>query len=164
VMEDDMATSQPEFVLCEQCLSAYQELRFDENAELQQNVIPYATIMWTDEHPEGIPKPLCESRSCHNSVAYLIAARSEYWDSGAISPRYARVWRAAKDLLPAWPGFRRLEVTNEQRKLLDVCLQNAEAWFEALAEYSRGNVSAREIAPGIFEWSATIDLTGQEEE
>jgi hypothetical protein len=84
-------------------------------------------------------------------VTHLVAARSGYWNTGIISPRYTRVWKTAKDLLPAWPGFCRLEVTDEQRRLIDACLQDAETWFRALAEYSKGNISEREVAPGIYE-------------
>jgi len=159
-----MATSDlPEFFLCEQCLNNYQNLHFKEDAILRENLIPFATIFWDDEHPSGIPRPMCNEKKCFHSVSLLIAARSAYWEHGEIPPEYTNVWNTAKKIIPTWPGFKRLNPSKEERARIELCFQNANDWFTALSEMSNGKMEFRETDHGITEWSATIDLNSENE-
>jgi hypothetical protein len=153
----------PQFSLCEECLKSYQGLRFNEKALLRENIIPLATIFWDDEHPQGLPQPICNSKKCFESISLLIAARSEYWEHAKISPKYSQVWQAAKTLIPEWAGFRRLSLSKEERLKIENCLQNALDWFSALHEASNGKMEFQESESGIIEYSATIDLTDEDE-
>jgi hypothetical protein len=139
-------------------------LRFNEEATLRENIIPFATIYWDDEHPSGIPHPRCGKKQCFQSVSLLIVARCEYWEQHEISAKYANVWETAQKLIPKWPGFRRLNPSEEERARIEVCLQSAENWFTALDEFSNGKIEFRETDSGIAEWSATIDLKSDKQE
>lgn len=154
----------PQFSLCEECLKSYQNLRFNEEAMLRENLIPFATIFWDDEHPSGIPQPICENKKCSESISLLIAARSEYWEHGEVSPKYAKVWEMAKAIIPAWAGFRRLHPSEEARARIQACFQHALDWFTALEQASNGNLEFRESESGIIEYTAKIDLKAEKEE
>jgi len=157
------ANEVPQFFLCKECLKSYQDLHFNEKALLRENTIPLATIFWDDEHPQGLPIPICKNKKCFESISFLIAARSEYWEHGEISLKYATVWDAAKILIPEWAGFRRLNLSAEERVRIQACLQDALDWFTALEQVSNGNVEIRESESGIIEYSATIDLKAEKE-
>ncbi len=134
-----------EFSLCEECLNKYRDLRFAKEVTLRENILPFATIFWEDEHPSGIPRPLCDEKRCFHSISLLIAARCEYWEHGYIPSKYANVWNDAKKLIPEWPGFRRLNLSEEEQARAEVCFQSANDWFTALDELSNGKVEFREV-------------------
>jgi len=152
-----------EFSLCKQCINDYQNLRFNEKAILRESLIPFATIFWSDEHPSGLPEPICKEKMCFQSISLLIAARSEYWERNEISSKYADVWSTAKILIPSWPGFKRLNPSREERSKIENCFQNALDWFTALSEASNGELDFRETDSGIIEYSAKIDLKSEKE-
>ncbi len=153
----------PTFRLCEQCLRNYQTLQFRETAQPRPNIIPYATLIWPDEHPNNDPVPRCGHQTCQHSIIYLIEARSRYWDDQIVPEHLHDVWDQAQTLIPSWPGFQRLHLSDEQREKIRACMQSAQDFFDVFA--SEGDaVEIQEVAPGIEQLSITIDLTKDKSE
>ncbi|CAG0927887.1 hypothetical protein TFLX_00674 [Thermoflexales bacterium] len=89
---------------------------------------------------------------------YLINARSGYWEDGGVPKHLLDAWEQAEALIPSWPGFQRLHLSDEQREKIRACVQSAQDFFDVFATQG-DTVEIQEVAPGIEEFSVTIDLT-----
>ena len=67
----------------------------------------------------------CESvilhQECRLLLIILTSARKHLWRTGQIPREYQELWDEAQNLMPNWPGFRRLTLTVEQLRDLDAC-------------------------------------------
>ena len=111
------------FTLCSECRAEYSALRLDPDATCWLNIMPLSSLMWSDEHPDGIFKVDRKGvhGQCYASAIRLAAARTALWRTGAIPEASGGLWEEARQLLPEWPGFSRLTLNQEQRASLEGC-------------------------------------------
>ena len=69
------------FILCPECLARYGALRFDPTASYGLCSIPLCSLVWADEHPDGVPlgDPDGPHQQCGASVLRLAGARTQLW-------------------------------------------------------------------------------------
>ena len=60
-------------------------------------------------------------QECNISMCRLMAARKQLWHSGGLDEFGRTVFGAAREVLPDWPGFRRLNLTADDRGALQCC-------------------------------------------
>ncbi len=111
------------FQLCPECLERYRALRFDAAARWSPCLIPYSSLIWSDEEPPLNERLVEGHDACKHSLMLLISARKNLWRTGRIAPEWQALWREANELLPNWPGFERLTLSAEELKGLDDCEQ-----------------------------------------
>jgi hypothetical protein len=122
----------PTFELCDATLQRYQKLRYDPEARWLDSILPLGSIWWRDEHPDGL-SPRCRHERCRLSILWLCAARNELWGIGRVSDELQPVWDRAHALIPHWPGFMRIWLTDAQRQAAEIAEKNADNFMEALA-------------------------------
>jgi hypothetical protein len=117
------------------CLRQYRSLAYDPKCEPIPNAIPFGTIFWRDEHPfiNGRFGPLVNHRNddtlqgpCYFTGTNLTAARYGIWTTSLVEPRFKEFWTSALRMLPDWPGFNRLvlsDLPDDQRHMLPIRLQ-----------------------------------------
>ncbi|HEX7878952.1 MAG TPA: GNAT family N-acetyltransferase [Candidatus Eisenbacteria bacterium] len=110
--------SVPVFRLSSEWLERYRALRFDPEAERHMSVIPYETLIWTDEHPGGEGDVPELDETSHATIFRLITTRSTFWSSGDVPLICRQFWEDAKATLPDWPGFRRLSVSKDEMAMM----------------------------------------------
>lgn len=127
--------SKHEFNLCDLCLNQYRSLTYDPTCTPRPNAIPFGTVFWPDEHPftKGRFGPLANHRNeeslqgtCYMTGADLTAARYGIWTTSLVEPRFKEFWMCAQRMIPEWPGFRRLhlsELPDDQKRMLPIRLQ-----------------------------------------
>lgn len=146
------------FIICDELKAKMRGLRFDENAEYHACLLPLGSISWPDEYPDGRPFIRCHEE-CRESLLRLAAARAAYWDTEQIPPEYDHLWEEAREVIPDWPGFKRLYLSEKQRQAVDQCEQQALEFFEAMT--SGAESVAIEEKDGLLRFSATFDLEKQ---
>ena len=109
------------FTLCAECLAKYRALTYDPNARHSPCLIPFDCIVWSDEHPPAGTTVFYGHEACRHSLIRLISARKSLWRTGQISDGLGQVWREAQEIMPDWPGFRRLTLSAEELQALDFC-------------------------------------------
>ena len=124
------------FKLCSPSLERYRALRLERSAKSAVQILPFPTVLWSDEYPKGeSPGPTCHPR-CRCTFEQLLLARHEIWMQGNPAWGRKKVWRQAKKALPEWPGFARCETSAE---LLDA-IRSAENqnldFFKVLEEWA----------------------------
>lgn len=121
-----------DFSLCADCLARYRAIRTDPGARLVPCLIPFASIIWTDEHQPFRTGALDDHETCKQSLIRLTTARKRLWRTGNLAAADLSLWQEAKALLPDWPGFQRLALTPEQLRQLDACEQEADELIDGL--------------------------------
>lgn len=143
------------FKICDELLVRLRSLHAEPNAEPRPCILPLASISWTDEWPDAVPHVKCHN-DCNEFLLRLAAARSEFWRSGEIPPEYQAFWDQARELIPNWPGFQRMRITQEQQKVVEKCESEVEEFFKALSE-EMDSVTVTE-ENGVVKWSASKEL------
>jgi hypothetical protein len=108
------------FMICDELALRLRALRFDPNAEPQTCILPLASIFWHDEWPDGRPRIRCHDE-CDHAFLRLVAARAEFWRSEQIPTNFQALWDQAKEIIPDWPGFERMFITEDQRRAIAEC-------------------------------------------
>lgn len=111
------------FILCDVCLSNYQALHFDPSQHPGACIIPYATLLWHDEHPGGLPPFQCKAK-CVDTIHLLVMCRTNLWFHNSIPVELVQFWENAHSKIPDWPGFRRLKLTTDARKIAEDLYEN----------------------------------------
>ncbi len=144
------------FIISDDLLEQYQQLVFDENAQMHCCYIPLASAFWEDEHPGGHLSSEADKVS-QRSIYRLIEARRSFWDKHEISRELERLWLEAKSLIPEWPGFRRMELSEAERKYIDQCEATSEEFWAAFIG-GADEVEVIDHEDGTVQWSATFNL------
>ncbi len=76
-------------------------------------------------------------------------------------PAYARFQLQA--LMPVWPGFRRLRITEEERESIRGCVLSAQDFFEVFSDGGE-EIETEEVAPGVERFRIRMDLREQRPE
>lgn len=110
-----------QFALCAECKAKYETLRFDPASDCVMDLMPLGSLRWLDEHPEGgvVRDDGGEHKQCKISIIWLAYARTQLWRTGSVPVELRELWDEARQVLPEWPGFRRLSLDAEQMKSLD---------------------------------------------
>jgi hypothetical protein len=116
-----MVASGMDFNLCPDCLAKYRVLQFDASAPFSPCLIPFGCIIWSDEHRPVSEGALIGHDRCLHSLIRLTSARTHLWRTGQLPDASQQLWREAQELIPDWPGFKRLALTAEQLRALDSC-------------------------------------------
>ncbi|MEM7392569.1 MAG: hypothetical protein AAF492_09480, partial [Verrucomicrobiota bacterium] len=127
-----------------------------ETAERQTCVLPLGGIYWDDEIPEfralmDIPE------SDRLSILNLFRIRFKIWDGEPPSGEDKVFWDVARNQVPDYPLFRRLELSEDDRAAQEHVERSAEEGFEALfADADEVSVTEEN---GFQSFSVTFDLT-----
>ncbi len=124
------------FTLCDMCLTKYRALQFDPAARMTYSLMPFGSLIWLDEHPDGPPltsydesteemHDLKDHDQCRSSIIRLAATRTALWQLGNVPAERKTLWEEALKLLPEWPGFRRLTLNDEEKKELQQCFEES---------------------------------------
>jgi hypothetical protein len=73
-------------------------------------------------------------QQCRASIMRLAGARTQLWRSGSVPDDMRELWDAARQLLPDWPGFRRLSLDCEQMESLDACVEELAGFMQILQQ------------------------------
>src|SRR5262249_54202586 len=124
------------FALCPECLAQYRALTHDPTCRYSLNFIPFCSLEWPDEHPKdgviAIPDPNHEE--CRVSIIRLAAARTWLWRTGAVPEESKELWAEAQRMIPNWPGFLRLSLSQGQRLSLEDCAGELDDLLGAMAK------------------------------
>lgn len=121
------------FSVCSRCRDKYRALRYDPTCGYSLNVIPYCSLSWPDEHPNG---RFCGCRpKCRVSIMRLAHARTQLWRNGEIPAEYRDLWNQAQAIIPNWPGFKRLTLDEAQMRSLDGCRAELEGLLNGITTF-----------------------------
>ena len=124
------------FNLCTPSLERYRALRLERSAERMAQILPFPTVLWSDEHPKGeFPVPRCHPR-CKRTFEQLLLARHEIWMQGSPARDREKIWRQAKQALPDWPGFARCETSTELRDAIRSAEGQHVDFFKVLEDWA----------------------------
>ena len=94
-----------------------QGLTYDPKAEPSYELLK-SCLVWPDERPEEITNEgyevLCDLWIVRGFMHRNVAV--DEW--GLDPPYFQRIWQEALRAIPAWPGFRRLDLTPAEREYL----------------------------------------------
>jgi hypothetical protein len=107
-------------------------LQYDPKAQFGPCLIPFDSIVWADEHMLSKERALPGHDTCLRSMIRLMLARKQLWRTGQIDESLQQIWREAQEILPDWPGFRRLTLTAEELRALDLCEQEAAGLLDSI--------------------------------
>jgi hypothetical protein len=143
----------PAFTLKPEVLEQYRKLRFDPDARRCAIVMPIGTLFWSDEHPDGRVPRDTESREL---MHLLLLARHQYWEEERVGTELTGLWDEARVVLPDWPGFRRLYLSEDDRRAADEARSSGEAFWDEMTRCA-DEVEFVETDHGV-EYSFTFDL------
>jgi hypothetical protein len=122
------------FSLCPTCAAQFQSLQFDANAACRSVLLPFGSIVWADELPANPQRECPHHKECEFSLIRLFAARKQLWKTGHNEEWAQKVLSDAQQLLPHWPGFRRLSLSTEHRSALQACEEETDDFMEHIRE------------------------------
>ena len=67
------------FTLCPECLARYRALTYDPNARHSPSLIPFDSIVWSDEHTPTETRLPPQHDVCRYSLIRLVSARKLLW-------------------------------------------------------------------------------------
>ena len=108
-------------------------MKYVPDARWSPNLIPFRSLMWNDEVTPGETTVYTGHDACLDSLIRLTFARKQLWLAGQISQELQPFWREAQEIIPNWPGFRRLTLTAEELWGLESCDQEAEELMKHLS-------------------------------
>jgi hypothetical protein len=76
---------------------------------------PYCAVDQTLQYPRDLGGDFVRAIQS-NAAAHLILARCGYWESGEIPKDLQQLWEEARRLIPDWPGFQRMRLTQAQKR------------------------------------------------
>jgi len=82
---------------------------------------PFNSLVWPDEHPDRNGYFMTCCAPCRESIRLLVYARTHFWRYGKLPEALVELWNKAQNMIPAWPGFKRLELDEKQMKDLATC-------------------------------------------
>lgn len=144
------------FILCPQCHERYAGLRFNTEAECAMCIMPLCSLVWDDEHPEANFVSDYEGihGACRASIIRLANARTQLWKTGAIPVDCRELWNEARQTLPDWPGFHRLNLNADEQQSLRMCAEELDDMMGAIRE-DFPNVTKTDCGGGYTSFVAT---------
>jgi len=139
-------------MLCAACTEAFRALEFNAEATRSSNIMPFCSIVWSDEVPEMSYK--FTHPECRIVVIQLMSARKSYWQTGVVPPDLLEAREQFRIQFPEWPGFHRLEISPDDRNALAGCAEELSDVMSAIAK-DFPNVKISTDAPGVTSFVAT---------
>ena len=140
-------------MLSDGALDYLRPLTFDPDAERLSCMIPMGGIYWADEIPDfrvlmDVPK------SDRDLIFRLFSIRFKLWAGDELSGDDQSYWDNAQRLVPDYPVFHRVDISDDDRAAQTAAEEDAMAGFEALF----GDADELTVnEDGSF--NATLDLT-----
>jgi len=140
-------------MLTDGALKYLHSLTFNPCAERLSCMIPMGGIYWSDEIPDfhvlmNVPE------SDRKQIYRLFAIRFRLWAGEQLTDDDQSYWSATQRLVPNYPVFHRVQISDDDRAAQAAAEQDAMAGFEALFG---GADEVKVNDDGSF--SATFDLT-----
>jgi hypothetical protein len=110
-----------EFTLCSNCHRRYRLLHLDPGCKYDVGPIPFNTMVWPDEHPDRIGYFMTCCEPCRESIRLLVYARTHMWRYGKLPEALVELWSKAQNMIPDWPGFKRLSLNEKEMRDLSAC-------------------------------------------
>ncbi|MBO6891168.1 MAG: hypothetical protein JJ866_04425 [Roseibium sp.] len=125
---------------------------YDPAAEQLSIIVPVSTLYWSDEMPDT--KALRRlGNGAYDEVIRLLSIRRQIWEHLQVSNEEQEFWSSAISLAPDFPGFRRLDLSPEDREAQFQIDRLEAEFFDELAE------SADDFEIDVAgNWSATFHL------
>ena len=96
----------------------YRKLKYNPDARSEWSLIPFSSLVWEDEHPGGrCAMPDMDEESTI-AILNLAEARTLLWLEGQVPKDLKKLWDDAKVALPEWPGFNRLSITEQEKRVI----------------------------------------------
>jgi hypothetical protein len=140
-------------MLTEGALNYLRPLRFNPTAERLSCMIPMGGIYWSDEIPD-FHALMTVSESDRKEIYRLFAIRFKLWAGEELTDDEQSYWNDARELVPDYPVFHRIRISDGDRAAQAAAEEEAIAGFEALFG---GADEVKMNDDGSF--SATFDLT-----
>jgi hypothetical protein len=112
IIERDSKKAIP-IMLSERMVARLSALQYRADAKWGVCIDPYSGIYWFDEMPEI--DAMSEDWEEMRMVFRMSWIRQQLWEGTVLNASDRQLWDAVLRLVPDWPLFRRLSLTNEQR-------------------------------------------------
>jgi hypothetical protein len=99
-------------MLSERMVARLSALQYRADAKWGVSIEPYSGIYWFDEMPETEPSEDWEEMGM---VFRMFWIRQQLWNSTVLTASDRQLWDAVLRLVPDWPLFKRVSLTNEQK-------------------------------------------------
>jgi len=119
--------------LCPDCINLYRGLHHNSDSSYCLSFEPIASLVWSDEHPDGSLQAVSHNPECKSWMINLQLARNHVWECGEVANEHKIFWEQSRKLLPSWPGFSRLKLNGDQSKSYRACVEEKEQVFEMVA-------------------------------
>jgi len=140
-------------MLSDAAVNFLQPLKHNPDAERFMSMIPLGGIYWDDEIPD-FRELMTLHKDDRDSIFRLFSIRFKLWAGDELDAVDQSYWESAQQLVPNYPLFRRIDLSDDDRAAQLQAEQETMAGFEALiGDADEVNVSED------GSWSATFDLT-----
>jgi hypothetical protein len=143
-------------ILSKETVAQLSTLKYRPDAERKVSILPLGSIYWDDELPP--PKKLVAlPEADRKSVLRAFAIRFKLWDHQPLSDEDRTFWQRLHLLAPDWAIFRRLVLSEDDRRAREKAERECGRGFEELFA-SAYQVTVREEKHGLQSFSATFQL------
>jgi hypothetical protein len=105
-------------------------LPYQPDAEWEVNILPFGSIYWKDEMPAM--KDLFTRLDDMTIVLRMFAIRLQLWDSEVLNDQDRQMWDSVKHQVPDWALFKRLSLSDEQKRSREEAERQVEQEFESV--------------------------------
>jgi hypothetical protein len=131
-------------------------LRYEPDAERLESILPIGGIYWADELDFVSMKTLSDDD--RDTMFRVVALRMKIWDGDTLGDDDQQFWDAARSLVPEWALFRRLSLSDADRRAHQHAFSQVVEFFETLkAEGYDIDLSSQDGTIGV---KATKNLGG----
>ena len=105
-------------------------MQYRPEAERLESILPLGGIYWADELDFASMKVL--SGADRDTLFRVVALRMKIWDAEALDEEDQQFWDAAQCAVPGWALFRRLTLSDEDRRAHQHAFSQVVEFFEAM--------------------------------
>jgi hypothetical protein len=100
------------------------------DAERLESILPLGGIYWADELDFESLKALPDAD--REALFHVVALRMKIWDGETLDEDDQRFWDAAQEAAPGWALFRRLTLSDDDRRAHQHAFSQVVEFFEAM--------------------------------
>lgn len=105
-------------------------MTYRSDAERLESILPLGGIYWADELDFESMKSLSEPD--RDAMFRVVALRMKLWDGETLDPEDQAFWDAAQCAVPGWAVFRRLTLSDDDRRAHQHAFSQVVEFFEAM--------------------------------
>jgi hypothetical protein len=105
-------------------------MRYRLEAERLESILPLGGIYWADELDFASMKGLSDHD--RDTLFRVVALRMKIWDGEALDAEDQAFWDAAQCAVPGWALFRRLTLSDDDRRAHQHAFSQVVEFFEAM--------------------------------